>query len=391
MQIPETELGTANPLFVSSILTRASNSVKRCNLKNRSKKLKDICNLDLLIIGYGTMRIPVTITDHGKYISLAFEYKNEYFKHRLYSSIFETSCKDISDFVTKKCNEIDGAGSILNLINDYLEFGTGASSTKKKNVGHLKNYCKRDGIELGESITRLAQADEFNRTLPERWAAKWDLPHKMRQVRSIFNRKNIVLYRSRGWDTDQFRDFISFIPETCVSQPFSTDDAEVERIIKFFNDRKESHPVFHDIYTLAFGAGLRKSEIYQVRFEHFTTFNGQHFLQLPFATKRTKLKKVNHIEKVGISKQTYDHFKNRSSEGLVINGGERLHRRFIKFLKNDLGITENKACHRLRKILGARLASTAGIYHAAKTLRNSVVVAEKYYSDLTAHRNELEI
>ena len=112
---------------------------------------------------------------------------------------------------------------------------------------------------------------------------------------------------------------------------------------------------------------------------------------LPFATKRSKLKGTVHLEKVGISVQLYRHFTCREKTGQVVMGAKRLHKRFVKFLRDECGIVDNKPCHRLRKILGARLATTAGIYHAAKTLRNSVGVAEKYYSDLTCHKNELEI
>ena len=92
-----------------------------------------------------------------------------------------------------------------------------------------------------------------------------------------------------------------------------------------------------------------------------------------------------------VSQQVFEFFTSQQSQGRIVEGGERLHKRFIKFLKTEVGIKENKACHRLRKILGARLATEHGIYHAAKQLRNSVQVAERYYSDLTAHKNELTV
>jgi len=199
------------------------------------------------------------------------------------------------------------------------------------------------------------------------------------------------LFKRNGWDTKDFANFTAYIAESTVSQPFTTSDNEVDRIISFFEKTREAHPVFYDIYLLAFGAGLRASEIYQVKGKDFTIFNGQHFLLLPFATKRSKLKNTNHVEKVGISKVLYDHFSSADQNETVIKGGLRLHKRFVKFLKQDLGITDNKACHRLRKILGARLATTAGIFHASKTLRNSVAVCERYYSDLTAHKNDLRV
>jgi integrase len=336
--------------------------------------------------------VPVTISDHGTYVTLKFTYKGHSHKRRLYLQISDLQGSDIESVVSNFQRQVDGLVDLQTLLDFYLEHGTGSLATRKKNVAHIKDYCKRDEISFDESIKVLAKTDELGRTLPERWEEVYQLPHKLRQVRSIFGRKNLSLFKRKGWDTKCFGNFLAFVPQSSVSQPFTTSDVEVEHIIQFFNNAKDDHPVFYDIYLLAFGCGLRQSEIYQVRYEDFTTFNGQCYLNLPFATKRTKLKQLNgHVEKVPVSRQVFDHFTNKSTNGIVIEGANRLHKRFVKFLKNEVGITENKACHRLRKILGARLATTHGIYHASKQLRNSVSVCEKYYSDLTSHRNELMV
>ena len=335
--------------------------------------------------------IPVTIKGNERFVTIKFSHKDTKYSHRINCPLAELSGSEIQSFVESKLRSLDGNKSIRETIEYYLENGTAAQSTLDKNASHLRGLCKLDGIDLDEPISRLMVADELNRTLPERWEEKFNRPHKLRQIKSIFNRKMILLFNRAGWDTDQFKDFVGFIPKTTVSQPFTTDDFEVERIINFFKENQQQHPIFYDIYLLAFSAGLRKSEIYQVKYEDFTTFNGQHFLLLPFATKRTKLKQQNHTEKVPVSTHVFTYFTGREKTGNVIIGGERLHKRFIKFLKEDLGIKENKACHRLRKILGARLATQHGIYHAAKQLRYTVAVAEKYYSDLTAHKNELVV
>jgi integrase len=352
------------------------------------KNFTRICNY-VTIDGVDT---PVTISDNGKFVSLKFTYKGNSHTQRLYVPLAQLTGLDIETIVKKFTQKIDGFISLRTLLDFYLEHGTGSLTTRKKNVANFIDYCKREGISLDEPISILAKTDELGRTLPERWETLYNLPHKLRQVRSIFGRKNLVLFKREGWDTSVFGNFSSFIPETTVSQPFSTSDIEVDHIINFFNAAKEEHPTFYKIYLLAFGCGLRKSEIYQVKHEDFTTFNGQHFLLLPFATKRTKLKNLNGVtEKVPVSQQVFEFFTSQFSQGKIVEGGERLHKRFIKFLKTEVGINENKACHRLRKILGARLATEHGIYHAAKQLRNSVQVAERYYSDLTAHKNELTV
>lgn len=375
--------------IVSSILTRASNSSRRENVGNR------LTSLSHKVILSDFVSVPVTITVDGSHakVSLRFSYKGHKHKHLLNCPLSELNGKDIDALVKKFIDKIDNVRSIEDALNFVLESDEcgGNRSTRKKNDSHIRDLCNRDGIDLSQSTKSLLECDDFGKTILEQWAEKYGLPHKIRQIRSIFSRKNLIILKRNGFDVSHFDNFVTYIAETTQSTPFTTDDAEIDRIIKFFDKSRIDHPVFYDIYLLAFGCGLRASEIYQVKYENFTKLNSQHFLLLPFATKRTKLKGVNYVEKVGISKQVYDHFTSREKSGDVVIGGLRLHRRFVKFLKQEVGIEENKACHRLRKILGARLATTAGIFHASKTLRNSVAVCERYYSDLTAHANELEV
>ena len=342
------------------------------------------------------LKLPVEIQiDYSKdKLALRFSYKNHKFRIPLNCSLTELTESDVYDIVKSKLNDVDNVLTIAEVLNYVLETEEcgGNYNTRKKTHGHWLDILKREGISLDSSTKVLLNTDEAGRTLFEQWSRKYGLPHKLRQMKSTFSKKNLVLFKRKGWDCKHFANIVAYVPETCQSLPFSTDDSEIERIINFFDAHKESDPKFYSIYLLAFGAGLRASEIYQVEGKDFTTFNGQHYLLLPFATKRTKLKQLHGaVEKVGISKQVYEHFSHCLPNEKVIGGGLRLHKRFVKFLKEELGIQDNKACHRLRKILGARLATSAGIYHASKTLRNSVAVCERYYSDLTAHANELAV
>ena len=395
-----TRPGDCKSSIIGSIPIRASIPSRRVGVKEiqcnneyfSSKKSLQSYSHEVILSDF--VSVPVTIkVDGSDKVSLSFQYKGHKHKRLLNCPLSELHGSDIDTLVKKFVNSIDNVRTIEDVLNFVLENDEcgGAYSTRKKNDSHFRDLCNRDGIDLSQSTKSLQETDDFGKTILEQWAEKYGLPHKIRQIRSIFSRKNLIILKRNGFDVSHFDNFVTYIAETTVSAPFTTDDAEVDRIIDFFNKAQFEHPVFYDIYLLAFGCGLRASEIYQVQYEHFTTFNGQCYLLLPFATKRTKLKGLSHVEKVGISRQVYDHFTAREKSGDVINGGLRLHRRFVKFLKQEVGIEENKACHRLRKILGARLATTAGIFHAAKTLRNSVNVCEKYYSDLTSHANELQV
>lgn len=375
-----------------SRLHSSSRNVRSSQSRVSSKKWLTQSTIEVFLSSFLKLPVDILLNISTNKIALKFQYKEQKFTTLLNCTLTELTESDVYEIVHKRIQELDNVLTLAKLCEFILDCKNGCGAnldTRKKSVAHLKDYCKRYGISLDETSKVFLQTDEFGRTLPEAWQALYNLPHKLRQVRALFSRKNLSLFKRQGWDISHFGNFVSFVAESSVSQPFSTCDEEVDKIIKFFQDNREKHPVFYDIYLLAFGAGLRKSEIYQVEAENFTTFNGQHFLLLPFATKRTKLKGTNNIEKVGISQQLFSHFQGR--EGKIISGGDRLHKRFTKFLRDELGFDDPKPTHRLRKILGARLATTAGIFHASKTLRNSVAVCEKYYSDLTAHKNELSL
>ena len=384
------DLGTANPLFVGSIPTRASKNGDATSLHNSTISLQEV----KLHYKRGLMSYPIDLKiDKVGKLRLSFPHDGSKIIIPLNCSLSEITEDDVYKIVESHIRKLDNLKSIDDLGIDLVdsEETGGAIDHRKKCFQGLRWFFREAGLSLDSDTKILLDVDADGYTLPEQWE-KFGKPHKLRQVCAIFSRKNLKVYKRLGYDVTHFGNFATYVAETTTSTPFTTSDEEVERIIKFFQDAKEEHPIFYRIYLLAFGCGLRKSEIYQVRFEHFTTFNGQHFLALPFATKRSRLKGTSHIEKCGISDVVYNYFKQLGcGDDLVIGGGERLHKRFVKFLKEQVGIDENKACHRLRKILGARLATEHGIYHASKQLRNSVGVCERYYSDLVSHRNDLMV
>ena len=160
---------------------------------NRSKRKKSEKFIFSVRLNNGTtfeiVDLPVTVCDNGSFVTLKFSYKDTRCSTRIYLPLDEISGSDIRTSVENEIKSIDGNGTIGELFDDYLEFGTGQLSTRKKNVSNGKDYLKRDGISLDEPISRLAETDELGRTLPERWEELYNLPHKMRQVRSIFGRK----------------------------------------------------------------------------------------------------------------------------------------------------------------------------------------------------------
>ena len=142
-------LGTANPLCVSSILTRASNFTQDntlCNIGQdvyefrytKNLNSNDVAGLHKLVLNLPQVDIPITIRDKGKYITIKFEYKGHRHTTRLNSTFSELSGNDIFIQVTKIINEIDGDITLGLLLDFYLEKGTGSLTTRKKNAANAK-------------------------------------------------------------------------------------------------------------------------------------------------------------------------------------------------------------------------------------------------------------
>lgn len=235
-------------------------------------------------------------------------------------------------------------------------------------------------IKRGKSLIRLYEDEHGN-------------PHKLRRVRSIFNKKFLYwLEYEEGLSTSVFSHFVAYTPKSTVIKSFRVSDTEVEHIYKKGRELQHTHPEFFKIFILASSAGLRRSEILRLKWQDLWTFDGRNYVVL-HETKAGEEQRVN------IPASTYDALMEVKGDYLgtdyIIQASNRpklLDRDFVGFLRSDFGITSDKPLHFLRKCLGAMLASKHGIYVASKTLRHaSVTTTEKYYADLVAPANDIEI
>ena len=350
--------------------------------------------------------VNVTRTERGVHglVTLGFSFEGNRF--RIATGLTREQLTDdiVGEFVENALNEHAARQSDVRypVIRDFLESYVGSASlkaapeTRKKNATHLTDLLIRSRIDPEKEDIRKLNLKIGALSLPAYWEKKYGLHHKLRQIKSIFAKGNLREFESQGIDVSCFGGFTSYVAHSPELKPFSTSDDEVERVREVCSRLKETDPELYKIYLLAFSAGLRASEIYQVRFCDLTSFSGQYFIELPFSTKGQKLKGLDHVERVGIPAPVYGlllSFQNGDPTAPICQpeGYQRRHKRFLRFLREEAGIEDVKACHRLRKILGARLATTAGIYHAAKQLRNSNATCERHYSDLVEHRNDLGV
>ena len=251
---------------------------------------------------------------------------------------------------------------------------------KTLNVNPNKGIEYLGMVKRGKSLIRLYEDEHGN-------------PHKLRRIRSIFNKKFLYwLEHEEGLTTSVFSHFVAYSPQPAHIKSFRVSDQEVQAIYEKGRELQHTHPEFFKIFILASSAGLRRSEILRLKWEDLWTFDGRNYVIL-HQTKAGEEQKVN------IPDSTYDALLNLKGDAhptdYVIQGSNRpklVDRQFIAFLRSHFGITSNKPLHFLRKCLGAMLASKHGIYVASKTLRHaSVTTTEKYYADLVAPANDIEI
>jgi len=282
------------------------------------------------------------------------------------------------------------AGLGETLVSHAKELGM-QEHTARTYCGCLKKVLEFFGYDWHATNVRELRKLEGGQNLLERFDCAGGCAHVLRQARAVFSKKAMKLYERLGIDLNCFTYFISYRPRQAEIRPFETSTQEVEQIIARCKRLPEENPEFHKIYLLGMGCGLRSSEILKARFQDLLELNGQCFLQLPYKTKGGK------PQKTGIPPRVFELLKDYETApaDFIVQGANRpkmVQREFVAWLRNEAGIEDRKPVHRLRKILGARVATQHGIYAAAKTLRhNSVTTTERYYADLIDHKNNVEV
>ena len=281
---------------------------------------------------------------------------------------------------------------LLGLLEEALDAGelAGQAKTYLTYSQQLNVVLSFVGIGDDESINVLNSLKD-GYSIPERYERSGGSPHVLRLARAMFSKRAIRIYERAGIPPSTFSHFVAFTPKQVALEPFSTSTEEVDRIIERCNALPEENPEFYKIYLLAMGCGLRSSEILRAKFSDLRELSGNHYVFLEQTKSKTK-------QKTGIPKRVYHLLKSYEgddSNEFIVQGANRpklVQREFVEFLREEVGIEDRKPVHRLRKILGARMATTHGIFAASKTLRHSsVTTTEKYYADLIEHKNDMEV
>lgn len=252
--------------------------------------------------------------------------------------------------------------------------------TKRNNVLRMDQILNHYGIDPADSdISAFASKTGAGIPICDDWVARRG-SNEMRQARSIFSKAWIKRYKQLGIDTSWFSNWIALSLEGVQVTPFDANRKELDKIREACEALKESDPEMYLMYALAYGLGLRSSEIQRARFDDLhEDFDGNKLIRI-------------HSPKSGGEYQDRPcdpawweliNSHKTSNDALIVPCQEdRITREFPSFLRRRCGVVDDRPVHRLRKYCGHRVMRNNGnnAFVASKALgHSSVEITSRVY------------
>lgn len=257
--------------------------------------------------------------------------------------------------------------------------------TKGNNVNRMKHILAEYDIDVGaHDIGMFAKKTGNGTPICEDYLIRHGEKgaNNMRQARSIFSKGWITYYKRMGIDTTWFANWIALTVESTEVQAFIPMGSERDRIVEKCEALKTIDVELYKAYALAYGLGLRSSEILRAKYDDlFDDMNGNKLIRI-------------HNPKSGGKYQDRccdpywwnEVLSLRGNDEYIIEASkDRIVRDFPYFLRHECGVSDNRPVHRLRKYAGDRTMRTNGnsIYAASKVLgHKSIEMTAKIYSGL---------
>jgi integrase len=183
-----------------------------------------------------------------------------------------------------------------------------------------------------------------------------------------------MFYRSQNIDTRPFANWVALPLQGIKVKQFDPNREELSRIVEKCEALIVNDPHMWLMYALAYGLGLRSSEIKRARWGDLQEdFDGNNLIRI-------------HSPKSGGKWQDrpcdpawWDKILSRniaSSDGLIVDVQEdRITRDFPQFLREECGVEDLRPVHRLRKYCGHRVMRSNGnnAFVASRALGHSSV------------------
>ena len=275
--------------------------------------------------------------------------------------------------------------SIAELFNIYLTQKLVAKrqanpKTKRNNVLRMEQILTHYGIDVEKDDIRQFRRKHNEIPICEDWVTKRGC-NEMRQARSIFAKGWIARYKQLGIDCSWFADWIALSLTGVKITPFNPDRKELRNITTQCEKLKEYDQDMYLVYALAYGLGLRSSEIQRAKFGDLREdFDGNKLIRI-------------HAPKSGGDFQDrpcdpawWDEvfsFKTSDDALIVTCQEDRITREFPGFLRRRCGIMDDRPVHRLRKYCGHRIMRANDIFISSKALgHRSIELTSKIYTGL---------
>ena len=248
-----------------------------------------------------------------------------------------------------------------------LKRGAATYSSRKGNVGRMIKVLEYCGVNCThEDITALGQKREgyplcewYIMDRRRNGDSEGAIASAMRQACSLFSKVMMRYYKKQGIDVSWFSDWVACDIEAPDIQPFTAVKAEEAAIVAKCSLLEFSHPEMYKAYLLAYGCGMRSSEI---RRALYSDFREDYDDETYFVVKNPKAihggQKDAEQTRV-CEREWYERIMTfGSGDNLIVNAPKKMTLRdFPLFLREECGMGAGvrSPVHRLRKWCGHRI------------------------------------
>lgn len=279
----------------------------------------------------------------------------------------------------------------LHKIYEFNRLATGkqaSDDTKRKNVVCMKRILAKYNIDPCEHDIRYFAKKVGGQPIAEHYAQFERKPTDVRMARSIFSKGWVRYYKERcGIDTSFFANWTSLQLDSIKVKPFMPDEKERQLIEEKCNQLKVLDPELYLAYALAYGLGLRSSEIQRAKFGDLWESDGNKLIRIwnPKGVNDSEIDGRGYQDRPCDPAWWDEIMSNKTSDDALIVPvqEDKIVRDFPQFLKHSCGITDKRPVHRLRKYCGHRIMKANDIFISSKALgHSSIEVTSKIYSGL---------
>ena len=263
-----------------------------------------------------------------------------------------------------------------------------SDDTKRKNVVCMKRVLSKYSIDPEKHDIRKFAKKISGQPICEHYAQHERKPTDVRMARSIFAKGWIRFYRERcEIDTSFFNDWIALQLDSIKVKPFMPDERERKLIEKKCEKLRTLDPDLFLAYALAYGLGLRSSEIQRAKFSDLWESDGNKLIRIwnPKGVSDSEVDGRGYQDRPCDPAWWDEIMKNKTSPDafIVPVQEDRIVRDFPQFLKLQCKINDLRPVHRLRKYCGHRIMKDNNIFISSKALgHSSIEMTSRIYSGL---------